>query len=217
MPAKKGKAATPTPVVQENETQTNMAPPQDDVNQRLARIEAAIERMSTQPPVRVPSPTIMTTRGRAKKTGQTVGNNDRRSVSLDPTTSRRRQNVSQSTSSVNASIQSTQRPDVNKDAASDVTPTTCDLTAHTTALADPVVLQPGDPFIGVNKPQAPRQLFDVNTAQPWSNWTSATNSNFAVNTDFSAPPPHPTQYGFEQDDVEKRVQDILASTASTLS
>lgn len=101
MPGKKAKSTPAQPQLQEGQTQTALPADQNKVNQRLARIEEAIAKMATGPAPRVPSPTIMTTRGRAKKANAAT-TDTRRSLSADPLPARTKIGTSQSTSSGNS-------------------------------------------------------------------------------------------------------------------
>lgn len=217
MPAKKKQTPVELPQVQEGETQTAPPAQQDDVNQRLARIEAAIEKMAAGPAPRIPSPTIMTTRGRAKRTNTAPANN-RRSFSADSEPARPRNRNSQSSSSIDKAHANRQRTNVNKNAHNDVTPTPTDQPTRHNVQHDPVVAQLGDPLAEVNKLPSADQLIDVNMSQPWANWaTLPDNNNSVFQANVAAPASNISNYGFHQDDVEQRVQHILASTASTLS
>lgn len=173
MPAKKAKTPTEDHQVQETQTQTTPAPVSDDVNQRLARIEAAIEKMAAGPAPRVPSPKIMTTRGRAKKGANKTGQKDRRSISMDPDLGRHNLDTSQSESSGIAAAEPRQRKDVNKNARADVTPTPQAQQSRRNVL-DPVVPQPGDPLAGINKTKlwaclrAPQKLLTVLLLRIWA-------------------------------------------------
>lgn len=214
MPAKKANNTQQQAQEQETQTPAQDKPASDDVNIRLARIEAAIEKMAAQPP-RIPSPTIMTTRGRAKaKERNPPTNTARRSVSMDPEINRPIDNTSHSAST---SVKTTRNRAVSKDAASDVRPREHP-GSHDVPI-DLVTQQPGDPLAGVNKPLASRQLLNVNTAPSWPGWAAPMDYSIGATSELHTPALQQPQqqYGFDTDDVEQRVQDILASTASTLS
>lgn len=206
-----------TQEVQELETETPTDSGTDNnVTDRLAQIEAFMEKIASQPaqapqPVQPPPTSPAVTRGRAR-TSKTIGlQAERRSVSHDPTTNRQ-QTVSSHSSNAgftsNSSSASRQRV---TDASLDVPASRCDV--H----RDPVTSQPGDPFLQVNNAAHAQQLIDVGPGNSWNTWSrSATNplqphSHQSINSFASG------NMNFDRDDVEQRVHDILASTASTIS
>lgn len=219
MAGKKATKSQEQPQNQETQTGSPPDPPSEDVNQRLARIEAAIEKMAARPvereAPRIPSPTVMTTRGRAKTANKSKVDKDRRSVSMDPDMSRTHCDNFQSGSVNNNPMPQAPRQQAARNAASDVG-TRDQPTYHHSARPDPVTSQPGDPFFGVNKPGTTQQLFEVTTPNAWPGWSIPTDFSTRTTMDYN---PHSTvsHSAFDQDDVEQRVQDILASTASNLS
>lgn len=173
MPAKKSTQAQDPPQTQETQTEVQTNQPSDDVNQRLARIEAAIEKMAArpldQPAPRVPSPTVMTTRGRAKSANKSKGNKERRSVSMDPDFNRTHSDNSHSTLlNPNVTGQPSQR-DTAGDVRSDVGAR--DSAFQRNVRPDRVTSQPGDPFISVNNTSATRQSWEPIMANPWASWS----------------------------------------------
>lgn len=217
MPGKKKNQVQQEPQEQETQTPAQEKPDSEEVNQRLARIEAAIERMSARP-ARVPSPTIMTTRGRAKANEKNnTASKQRRLVSMDPELSRENDNNSQSSSSTQHPHQPSHKRAVNRDTMADVQPR--DQTAVHDVPVDLLTQHSGDPLTNVNKLAPPRQLIDVNTIPAGTGWAPQMDYTIGATSEVNSPQltQHQQQYGFKTDDVERRVQDILASTASTLS
>lgn len=215
MPGKKSNTAQQSSQEQETQTAAQTQPEPEDMNLRLARIEAAIEKMAARP-ARIPSPTIMTTRGRAKTKANTTANKGRRSVSMDPDFNRAHGTTSQSTSPSNDSQPAPRKQKAKRDAPPHVQPR--DQPPTHDVLVDLVTEHSGDPLSSVNKHAPTRQLFDVNTTPSWTGWAAPMDYSVGATNDPYAPTPRQTQhYDFDTDDVEQRVQDILASTASNLS
>lgn len=124
MPAKKGNKAQEPPQTRETQTEEQSSSPPDDVNQRLAHIEADIEKMAAhpveRPAPRIPSPSIMTTRGWAKTANDTKTSKNRRSVSVDADFNRTHGDISQSGPSNNVVMGQTSQREAAWDATSHV-------------------------------------------------------------------------------------------------
>lgn len=118
MPPKEDKPAL---VQQEQQTEGNFNQDTPDVNERLARIEAAIERMAARPASPAPAPEHAITRGRARNIADNQAPSSRRSVSHDPAIGRSLSDTSNSTL-VNLPLNNDHQPPHDSDAAADVQP-----------------------------------------------------------------------------------------------
>lgn len=220
MPGRKGKTQQITDVG--NPTEETPVLPIDqpsqptvhpEVSDRLARIEAVLERLSAPTPPAQDSPPQMVTRGRPRGKGKAATKTTRRSVSLDPVTTREVPSCSHSnfTAAENFHAAAAGRP--VSDAIPDVRPSQ----AAARQNVDLVTQSRADPLLNVNKPPPPQQLIDVGAASSWASWTQPPYVHQPQPQYRPQPVLNQPYTHYDPDDVEQRVYDILATTASTLS
>lgn len=208
MPPKK---ATVTQVQQEQQTEPLNQDTPADVSERLARIEAAIERMAAPQPIIQRDLSPPATRSRNRQTDQDRQTTPRRSVSHDPALDRSVRNNFHSNIDNLPIASGSGASQQAGDAIQDVRPR--NVLPARDVRPDPVPYQPGDPLVNVNNTLPSAQLFDVNisgSSRPWAPTTPAYSHGYSSM-------PFSSQHPYDYDDVEHRVHDILASTVSTLS
>lgn len=223
MPARKGKQkvlppATPA-VTRSKAAQGEKSPNQDgDVQDRLTRIELAIERMAAmnQPQPMIPEPPAP--RGRVAKKDKAKDKDVRRSISLDTGMKNVTGENFHSSIENNDIIPGRQQPLAS---SSDVQPPR-DQPQRPPSRHDPVpaaAARPTNPPWNVDSRPRAATSHDMTVNNPWTSWLSEARPANPTPAPLPSAPydlQEPSAL-FDSNDVEAQVQQILATTAHSLS